>query len=252
MQLITSSLIACLLACSLSTAQAQDFEGVITMTKHDEQNPKSTTFTVKDYLVLVQFQSDNGPVKVINDIDAGKTTSLFQKNGKKYAYISYEMANPEKPLDDRQKMMLELARKQVSIEVTDETRQIGKYLCTKIDGQDHKELVEAWVTDQIDLSLFDLFPSQQSPESESVDLQKMIWEEGFVIEYWTKNKETETVEKVTFDIAEKPVADDMFKYSKDEYYEFDEQTLNKLYTEAAKDPEKMEELRSLLEAFQSN
>lgn len=231
---------------------AQGFEGIITMTKYEADSQRVTTFTVKGDFVQVLMRTGNGPVRVINDNGKGVSTSLFTKNGKKYAYISRRADQKDRPLDDRQKMILELAKEQVAMQVTQETRKVGDYTCTKIDGQDHKEYVEAWVTKSIDLSLFDLFPQDQSPESESVDLQRMIWEKGFVMEYWIKNKESGEVSKITFDPKRQTVSDDLFTYVSEDYYVFDQHTLNSLYQQAAKDPEKMQELRELLEAFQSN
>jgi hypothetical protein len=252
MRTLISALLVLVMSLCVEMTQAQNFEGIITMTRHDQNPPKQTIFQVKGHLVLVSFQAKSGPVRVINDNDSGITTSLFEKNGKKYAYVSRvaERGSPE--LDDRQKMIFELAQEQVSMQVTTETRKIGKYTCFKINGEDPKNLIEAWVTHDIHLSLFDLFPSQQSPESDSINVQKKIWKEGFVLEYWTKNKKSGEVAEVTFDIAEQPVPDDVFTYSHDEYYEFDQNTLNQLYTESAKDPQKMEELKSLLEAFKNN
>ncbi len=244
----------CMIALLVSSVgiSAQDFEGVITMTKVVDEKDKVTTFTVKGTLVLVSMSTKNGPAWIIHDRNDGMSTSLFSKNGKKFAYISKESEQKENPLDDRQKMIMDLAQKQLSIEITGETRQIGPYLCSKITGQDHREYVEAWVTDKVDLSLFDLFPRNQSAESQSLDLQKMIWEKGFIMEYWTKNKSTGIINKISFSIFEQPVSDDVFTYSKEEYYEFTQTTLNNLYTQSAKDPKKMQELRELLEAFNTD
>ena len=182
---------------------AQDFEGVIVMTKSENNTEKSTTFTVKGDMVLVQMETKNGPVKIINNRKDGVTTSLFTKNDKKYAYISRESEQKAYPLDDRQRMIMDMAKKQLSLEVTAETRNIKGHSCTKILGQNHEEHVEAWVTDDIQLSLFELFPNKQSKESEDLDLQKMIWDKGFVMEYWTKNKADGVVSKISFNPIEK-------------------------------------------------
>lgn len=254
MFLYRSILFVAFLAVAHISIQAQSFEGQVVMQKHsleDNTIQQEVAFTVKGHMVQLEMNSESGPARIIKDLNTGMTTALFEKNGKKFAYTSLSNDVEEIELDPRHAMMVDLAKEQVKFEITEEVREIDGYECVKINARNHREEIEAWVTSDIDISLIDYFPYQQHDDVSGLDVQKMIWESGFVVEFWTKDRSTGKIEKITFSPTERAISEDVFAYQEDTYRTFDENVLNDLYAGAANDAEKMAELRELLELFQS-
>lgn len=204
-------------------------------------------FTVKNKQVLMEVEDDGQKVKMISETDTGNITTLVDKDGKKMAI----KINPEMMNQGLASMDFDQAEDNSKVVVTTDTKTIDGYKCVKITGKDDRIEAIAWVTTDLNFSLFDLVPMARDAASKSgvANMQEKMMQEGFVLEYWEKELSSgqETTVKTT--VKKQSVDAAVFNYSTEEYQLFDMTNLMQMIQEAQSDPEKMKQLQELMQEF---
>lgn len=245
MKLRMLTLFSFLLA-GFTTIMAQQFEGIITMTVKGEQE-LSMDFTVKDDLVLMEVDDEGQKVKVISEKETGDMTTLLEKDGKKMAIkMGREMMN-----QGMNSMDFGEVDDNAKVNITGETKMINGYKCTKITGKNDRAEAIAWVTKDLNFSLFDLVPMAKDAAAKTgaANMQEKMMEEGFVMEYWEKELSSGDETTMSTTVKEQTIDPKVFQYSKEEYTFFDMTDLMQMMQDAQNDPEKMKQLQELMQEF---
>lgn len=236
----------------LTQVSAQSFEGVITMSGNQETGINAS-FTVKGDKVLMEAQTGEGqrPVRMISEKESGDMIILTEKSGKKIAVKMNMMAI--------QQSMPGAMKKQkddngATLKVTNETKTIDGYKCTKVIGENDESNYEAWVTKDLEFSLFDLFPMMKDARdySSETDVIEKMFENGFIMEMTEKKKKDGKVSTMKTSVDEKKVDASIFNITEDEYDVFDMTDMAKLMQEAQKNPERMQQLQEIFNEMGGN
>lgn len=228
----------------LNVNVAQSFEGKIKII--NENKPSNVVeVIVKNGKSAIEMQSNGRHAKVITE---GSTkTTLIENHGQKVAFIS----STDKKQDGDLGYLIEFVNDQITYKDTEESIVIEGYHCTKHTATSDHYIVEAWITNDINVSILDVLTNRKSQENTSSDPHATMWEKGFVMKYQILNRATGEKNTVSYLPQEEIVNDSYFKYS-NEYRVLDSGILNLLVEEARTDAEKMKELRSLMQVLNSN
>lgn len=207
----------------------------------------SMDFFVKDKLVLMELDDDGQKVKIISEKETGHMTTLIEKDGKKMAI----KISPEMMGQGLASMDFEQAEDKSEVKITTDTKMIDGYKCTKITGKNERTEAIAWVTNELKFSLFDLVPMAKDAAAQSgvANMQEKMMQEGFVMEYWEKDLDSDKETTVNTTVKKQSINADIFNYSKEEYQFFDMTNLMQMIQEAQSDPEKMKQLQELMQEF---
>lgn len=230
-----------------STLTAQGFEGVITMESSSSEGIAGT-FSVKGDKVLIEVNKDEKPAKMLSDRTTGEITVLIENEEKKFALkMGPDMFNGMGDMAGMQDAKEKAD--EVKFNFTGKTKMIGKYKCEQVLTEDKENEVEAWMTKDLGITLFDIFPMMKEATKTDTKGAAMfeLLQKGMVMEANIKNKVSGETEKVTTKVDKKKLPADMFVYSEEEYKVYDMTNMMQMMMEAQNDPEKMQELQEIFQ-----
>jgi len=189
-----TSLLVCLSVFSLSFANAQEFEGKITLKIEYEEVPeeyepyinmfpKEMTTYVKGKKTCVEQNTMGGGTTTVMDSETGKGFMIMTMMGKKEAY---EMSATDAGTKSETKP---------TITYTDETKEIAGYICKKAElkFEGEEEVMTVWYTEEIASGYNSHFPGIK----------------GFLMEYSVENRGMVMVMTVT-SVSKETVSDSKF------------------------------------------
>ena len=226
------------------------FEGTITMNSSVAAD-FNAVFTVKGDQVLMETEADGKSIRMISEKESGDVIILTESEGKKIAVKLNPTAMQQGGMPGMQKQKVEKAD---NTRLTNERKKINGYDCVKVVGEDEASNYEAWITNDLNFSIFDLFPMLKDTRdySAETDIVEAIFEKGFILEMTETKKKTDEVSKMTATINEQKVNASLFNISEEEYQVFDLTDMAKLMQEASTDPEKMQQLQKIFEEMSNN
>jgi predicted DNA-binding antitoxin AbrB/MazE fold protein len=245
-----SFLLSVLFSClALVFLQAQNFEGIITMTS-TEKVDMELVFTIKGKQVLIDADTEDGTVRTLSDRQSETVTTLFEREGKKFGL----KMGPEtmKMIGQEMADNVDKEGKKWDITVTDDTRMIDGYKCTKVTGQDEENSVVAWITQDLGFTVFDLMPSMMAKaiEEDGGGIQQQIMRQGFLLEGQSTDLKTGEKTKIKLTIKKQKVDNALFDVSS-EYKIFDMTDMMSMMMELQNDPEKAKEFEELMKLIQN-
>lgn len=240
-----------LLAFSFSlTAQDSDFEGIVKI-KNNAGQGYNGTITKKGDRTLMETTTSEGKLYLLSENTSGDLITVTEKNGEKMGIKTNLKTNPY--LQQMQKMESYEKRandSDVKITVTDDTRMIRGYLCTKVIGEDDESKGEAWVATKLKLNMADLVPSSSSFLKGKNPVYDLTGIEGFIMEMTMKNKKTGEEHFMENEVIEKKIDDSVFTSVTAGVDILDTTDMQKMIQEAAKDPKKMEQFKEMMKQYQ--
>jgi hypothetical protein len=235
-----------------TTMLAQDkFEGIIRMTNDQAQGIEGS-FYVKGNLVLIDADTGDEPVKMLSDRTTGNMTIFMERNGKKVALKMgpemYQQMGQMVPGNVKEQM------DKVKLTFTGKTKKIDGYTCEQVVAVDGENKSEAWITKELGITLFDIFPmmNELAAQQKGDDAMIKLFREGMVMEATTTKGKSGKTESMTMRIEEKNLSDDLFSFAEEGYKTYDMTNMMQLMMEAQNDPEKMKELQELMQEFGGN
>ncbi|MEN0005679.1 MAG: DUF4412 domain-containing protein [Bacteroidota bacterium] len=253
MRITTIVMSVALVAFSATLLLAQkSFEGVIAM-QGAGTTEMGITFYVKGDLALIDMANAmGGPGKMLSNRKTKIITSLIEKDGQKIALkMGPDMLKGMGSMGAQGKANMA----ETEVKVTGNTKKIGKYTCKEVIATADGNQVTAWITDELGLTLYDLFPIMEDAIQMSGAGDKAMVEllrEGMVLEAVMKRKGSDVPEKLVTTVEEKALPDDMFAVSEEDYKVFDLTDMVKMMQEMQGDPEKMKEFQELMKSLNQN
>jgi len=230
---------------------AQDFEGVITMTTTEKED-MVLVFTVKGDKVLIEADTDEGKVVTLSERSTNQVTTLFEREGKKFGM---KMGPETMQMIEQQGGFTKTGGKKgkMDITVTKDTKTIDGYNCTKVVGKDDEKEVEAWITQELGFTVFDLMPSMMKKAIEQdgdSNLQQEIMRRGFLLEGYETDLKTGEKNSIKLTVQKQKVDNDIFNGYSD-YKIYDMTNMMQMMSELQSDPEKMKEFEELMKLIQN-
>ncbi|HZV67950.1 MAG TPA: DUF4412 domain-containing protein [Saprospiraceae bacterium] len=221
---------------------AQSFEGSITIKVDQKDEEKSSRLTVKGDKTLLEIEVDSSQsFKIIKDRSAETSTMLRKRNDLKYGFRVNYVPEPDIPTVN--------INSNVTTEITDEVKMIGKYSCTKMKFKSPHALAEAWITKDLGFSLSRYYPefTGNSEDQHLSDLRKAVDKEGFVVSYWEKIPDTGKEINVEITVEQKDVPLETFNTG--EYLVLDKDGMTRLAQNAQHDEVAKKQWAEFLQLF---
>ncbi len=229
--------------------QAQAFEGIITMTS-TEKVDMELVFTIKGDQVLIDADTEDGKVVTLSDRKSETVTTLFERQGKKFGL----KMGPEtmKMIGQEIATGATNAEKKWDITLTEDTKVIDGYTCTKITGKDDENSLVAWITQELGFTVFDLMPSmmEKAIAQDGGGIQQEIMRKGFLMEGEQTDLATGEKTYIKMKVKKQKVDDKVFDFSSD-YKIFDMTDMMSMMLEMQNDPEKAKEFEELMKLIQN-
>lgn len=219
---------------------AQTFEGLIKM-KSDSPYGINADFTVKGTNVLLENPSKNGTVQLIFDKTTGDMITISSENGKKMA-IKTNLEN--NPYLQRQTAKTTNTFQNFKIEKTEETKVIDGYNCIKYEGKSKDSEGYAWITTDLGINWADLTPMKTGAGRNPYKIG--FGKEGMVLEMHMKESKIKKEWTMTAEVTKQTVSDTQFQVPAGIQI-VDMTDMRQLMMEAQKDPQKMKELKEMMQ-----
>lgn len=219
---------------------AQSFEGMIKMTS-DSPYGINADFTVKGDKILLENNSKAGKVQLIFDKTSGDITTITNENGRTMA-VKTNLENT--PYLKGKSAKITDSYSDYTIEKTTETKTIDGYQCTKYIGKGKDAESIMWITEEIDFNWSDLSLMKGSAGRNPYKIDAGT--SGMMMEMHTKDKKLKKEWTMTADVTEMTVSDAKFAVPAGVQV-MDMTDMRQLMMEAQKNPEKMKELKEMMQ-----
>ena len=177
------------------------FEGIIKVTD-SQKIGFAGEYTMRGHQVASTITLDEGKkIKKILDNKERSIITLKKKKGDKLAIKRLRETNMQK------------APANITVSVSEETKKIGNYNCTKVTANDTYTKVEAWVSSDLDINLGELFTGQNRLRM----INKITSRQGLpgtILEMTRTDIATGTKTEMAVSIQAKKVKDKAFKIPK--------------------------------------
>jgi hypothetical protein len=231
--LLLFTLISCVLT-------GQTFEGTIKMTS-DSPYGINADFTIKDNNILLENPSKDGTVQMIFDTTTGDIITISSENGKKMAIKTNTENNPYLKAQTAKSTN---ASQKFTIEKTDETKVIDGYNCTKFTGKDGTSEGYAWVTTELGIDWEDLTPMKSGAGRNPY--RTGFGKEGMFLEMYMKEPKIKQEWTMKAKVKKVAINDEKFQVPAGVQV-MDMTDMRQLMMEAQRDPEKMKELKEMMQ-----
>jgi len=220
--------------------QAQSFEGMIKMTS-DSPYGINADFTIKGDKILLENDSKAGKIQLIFDKTSGDITTITNENGRTMAIKTNLENNPY--LKGKGGKITD-SYSDYTIEKTTETKTIDGYKCTKYIGKNKDSESIMWLTNELDFNWADLSPMKNSAGRNPYKIDAGT--DGMMMEMHTKEKNGKIEWTMTADVTEMAVSEAKFQVPVGVQV-MDMTDMRQLMMEAQKNPEKMKELKEVMQ-----
>lgn len=225
------------------TLSAQSFEGMIKMTS-DSPYGINADFTIKGDKILLENDSKAGKVQLIFEKTTGDITTITNENGRTMA-IKTNMEN--NPYVKGNAGKITDSYSDYKVEKTTETKTIDGYNCTKFIGKGKTSESIMWITNEINFNWADLSPMKNSAGRNPYKIDAGT--DGMIMEMQTKEKNGKIEWTMTADVTEMVVNDAKFAVPTGVQV-MDMTDMRQLMMEAQKNPEKMKELKEMMQKME--
>ncbi len=187
----------------ITATLAQDLSFNMEITSAKQKEPVTMKVMSKGTKVAIypQFSEAQGKMSIIVDQATKKQYMLMDMNGQKMA-MAMDMTSMEKANEQA---------KDPKITITNESKVIDTYKCTKVITETDENICDMWLTQDIGLSYTDLYKMLamgKTPQGGSPGIPALKNVKGFPVQLVVKDKKKEETTTINFRNISKAKIDD--------------------------------------------